>query len=246
MKTDSTNPEIFETLRAGPDAGSDRLENQVYRALLDKIRFGAFELGAKLPSEHELSEEYGVSRPVVRAALSKLRDSGLIVSRQGAGSFVSSGLPGDTSSYSELGSISDIAAFFQFRRTIEGECAALAAENGGADAAERLRQIAHEVQDLLSRGEISVSADIRFHQAVAELSDNRFLIETIGLIRPHWTFVGKFVRSLGVARVRTGKRMTAEHLAIADAIAARDPDAARRAMLIHIDGSENRVFKGQS
>ena len=57
-------------------------------------------------------------------------------------------------------------------------------------------------------------------------------------------FVGNFVRSLGVAKARTGQRMTNEHLAIADAVAARDPDAARAAMLTHIDGSERRVFKG--
>jgi len=44
--------------------GEDRLESQVYRALLDKIRFGTYALGEKLPSEHELSEEHDVSRPV--------------------------------------------------------------------------------------------------------------------------------------------------------------------------------------
>ena len=44
---------------------------------------------------------------------------------------------------------------------------------------------------------------------------------------------------------RKGKRMTQEHLAIVDAIAAGDPAAARKAMLIHVDGSERRVFKGE-
>ena len=68
---------------------SERLENQVHARLLDAIRLGDYSLGQKLPSEHELAAEYGVSRPVIRAALARLREDGLIVSRRGAGSFLS-------------------------------------------------------------------------------------------------------------------------------------------------------------
>ena len=71
------------------------------------------------------------------------------------------------------------------------------------------------------------------------------LMETIDMLRPHWIFVGTFVRSLGMTRVRTGKRMIREHQAIFEAVAANDPVAARKAMLVHVDGSERRVFKGQ-
>jgi DNA-binding FadR family transcriptional regulator len=235
---------IVDALPTAQDEGSERLEVQVYKDLLDKIRFGTFRLGQKLPSEHELAEEHNVSRPVIRAALSKLRDSGLIVSRRGAGSFVNSGVPTEASGYTPLGSVSDISNYFDFRRTIEGEIAALAAQNGGPDAAKELRGIAEEVLSLLANGEDSVGADIRFHTTLAELSDNRFLLETLGLIRSHWIFIGNFVRSLGATRVRTGQRMTNEHFAIADAVGKRDPVAARKAMLLHIDGSQHRVFKG--
>ena len=233
-----------ETFLPFPGEGAERLEVQVYKALLDKIRFGSYRLGERLPSEHELAEEHGVSRPVIRAALSKLRDSGLIVSRRGAGSFVNSGVPTEAGGYTPLGSISDISDYFDFRRTIEGEIAALAAQNGGPDAAKELRGIAEEVLATLAKGEDSVGLDIQFHTTLAELSDNRFLTETLGLIRPHWIFVGNFVRSLSATRVRTGRRMTNEHLMIADAVEKRDPEAARKAMLDHIDGSERRVFKG--
>ncbi|MEO0990194.1 MAG: FadR/GntR family transcriptional regulator [Pseudomonadota bacterium] len=237
-------PHNVESILPSHEEGSERLEVQVYKDLLDKIRFGTYRLGQKLPSEHELADEHRVSRPVIRAALSKLRDSGVIVSRRGAGSFVNSGVPTETGGYTPLGSISDISDYFEFRRTIEGEIAALAAQNGGPEAAKTLRTIAEEVLSLLSDGQDSVGSDIQFHTTLAELSDNRFLIETIGLIRPHWIFIGNFVRSLSATRVRTGQRMTNEHLAIADAVERRDPVAARKAMLIHIDGSERRVFKG--
>lgn len=238
--------ESVEAILPTLEDGSERLEIRVYKALLDKIRFGTYALGEKLPSEHELSEEHEVSRPVIRAALSKLRDSGLIVSRRGAGSFVNSGVPAEAGGYSPLGSVEHISDYFRFRRTIEGESAELAARNGSPAAADQLREIAEEVLTLLSSGKDSVGVDIKFHTTLAELSDSRFLVETIGLIRPHWVFIGNFVRSLGATRVRTGKRMTHEHFAIADAIADRDPARARKAMLIHVDESERRVFKGSS
>lgn len=226
-----------------PDA--ERLESQVYRQLLDKIRFGTYGLGQKLPSENELCDEHGVSRPVVRAALSKLRDSGLIVSRRGAGSFVNSGVPTEQTGFTPLSSIDDIANYFRFRRTIEADAAELAAQHATPEDVARLKDIANEVTAILDQGGDSVGLDVKFHTALAELSDSRFLLETVDMLRPHWIFVGNFVRSLGMTRVRRGKRMTDEHLEIIDAIAANDPVRARRAMLDHIDGSERRVFKGR-
>lgn len=232
----------FPIAQAGAE---DRLEGQVYRGLFDQIRFGGFEMGQKLPSEAELCEEYGVSRPVVRAALAKLRDLGLIVSRQGAGSFVSSGVPTTAGGFTPLSSITDIAAYFAFRRTIEAMSAELAAERARPKDISTLRAIVDEMTTALARGENTVGLDIKFHTTIAELSDNRFLAESVDMLRPHWMFVGNFVRSLGATGQRKGKRMTGEHLAIVDALASGDPRAARRVMEIHVDGSQERVFKGQ-
>ena len=223
----------------------NRLESHIYKQLFDKIRFGTYGMGEKLPSENELCEEHGVSRPVVRAALSKLRDSGLIVSRRGAGSFVTRGSPTEHSGFSPLNSIDDIACYFHFRRTIEGTCAEMAARRASQSDVKRLRELVNEVQRRLDIDGDSVEADFQFHICLAELSDNRFLLDTIDMLRPHWVFVGTFVRSLGITRVRTGKRMTSEHQAIVEAVAANDPLAARKAMVKHVDGSERRAFKGK-
>ncbi|WP_424989968.1 FadR/GntR family transcriptional regulator [Fluviibacterium sp. S390] len=228
----------------GQTPAKDRLESQVYRQLLDKIRFGTFAMGARLPSEADLCNEYGVSRPVVRAALSKLRDSGLIVSRQGAGSFVSSGAPAEHRGFEPLHSINDIACFFQFRRTIEAASVEMAAEDASAEGVAILRQMIAETEDLLGKGEAGAAEDIRFHTRIAELSDSRFLIETMDMLRSHWLFVGNFVASLGLTGARTGQRMIEEHTAIVDAIEAGDANRARSAMVKHIHGSERRVFKG--
>ena len=223
----------------------DRLEVQVFRQLRDRIRFGTYALGSRLPSENELADEHGVSRPVIRAALSKLRDSGLIVSRQGAGSFVSSGVPNDVSGFAPLGSIEDIAGYFQFRRTIELSSVELAASQAAPSDIKRLEDVIEEMQICLRRGEDAVGLDIQFHAVIAEISNNRFLQETVDMLRPHWVFVGNFVRSLGIMGERSGKRMTDEHIQIVQSIRSGDPVHARQAMLTHIDGSESRVFRGK-
>ncbi|MGP6086474.1 FadR/GntR family transcriptional regulator [Antarctobacter jejuensis] len=241
----SSERQIDEIANLQPSSG-DRLETQVYRQLLDQIRFGTLSLGQKLPSEKELSEEHGVSRPVVRAALSRLRDSGLIVSRQGAGSYVSNGMASGVAGYAALGSIEDIAELFRFRRLIEAESAARAAQNARAEGADRLRAINDTMQTLLADGGDTVGEDIRFHATIAELSGSRFIRETVDMLGPNWSFIGNFVNSLGRAGARTGERMISEHRAIIDAIAAGDEGRAREAMLAHIDGSERRVFKGRT
>lgn len=228
------------------EARGARLEERVYTGLLDDIRLGKFTLGQRLPSESDLAGEYGCSRPVIRSALAKLRESGLIVSRQGAGSFVTSGHPETGSGFASLDSIDDISVYFSFRRIIESHTVQLAAEKVRPADIEALRALVGKMQTLADNGVTTVESDIEFHHAIARLSDNRFLIETVTMLRPHWLFIGKFVRTLGRTGYRIGKRdMTSEHMAIVDALGVGDVAAARKAMIAHIDGSERRVFKGE-
>ncbi|MCP4308573.1 MAG: FadR family transcriptional regulator [bacterium] len=229
-----------------PVVSSQRLEDRVYAGLLDAVRLGRYSLGQRLPSENELAAEFGVSRPVIRIALSRLREDGLIISRRGAGSFVSSGSASEGTGYGPLESIDDIACYFRFRKTIEAEIVARAAECIDSKSLGELREIVEDTDRLIDNGEATIDADIRFHAKIAELSDSRFLIETLQMLRPQWKFIGKFVRSLGRTGYRIGKRdMSAEHGAILDALQAGDVAAARDAMFIHIEGSERRVFKGE-
>ncbi len=69
-------------------SGSTRLSTVVYEGIVALISRGDFALSSRLPSETRLSGMFGASRPVVREALARLREDGVIVSRQGSGSFV--------------------------------------------------------------------------------------------------------------------------------------------------------------
>src|SRR3954471_1126560 len=78
--------ELPEAPRPRGAAGS--LVDKVYGELAQRIANGDYAPDQKLPGEHELSDMFDVSRPVLREALGRLREDGLITSRQGAGSFV--------------------------------------------------------------------------------------------------------------------------------------------------------------
>lgn len=71
------------------DAGSPMpLYHQLAEELLAQIRGGGYSAGARLPSEHELAERYGVGRPTVRQATDVLVQRGLLTRRRGSGTFV--------------------------------------------------------------------------------------------------------------------------------------------------------------
>jgi len=67
---------------------SKSVVNQVDEILLGRIRSGVYAPGSRIPSESELSEEMGVSRATIRTTLAKLATSGLIIRKQGDGTYV--------------------------------------------------------------------------------------------------------------------------------------------------------------
>src|SRR5690606_18552131 len=102
--------------------------DQVYGRILSAIMTGVYPKGARLPSEKQLGETFGVSRPVVRVALSRLQRDGLIESRKGSGSFVLATPPEDLSSVADLAQVARYQRYQEFRLVVEGAAAALAAE----------------------------------------------------------------------------------------------------------------------
>lgn len=227
----------------GPDDGS--LDEVVYLALLDHIRSGHFALGSRLPSENALAEEFGVSRPIVRVALARLRDEGLIVSRRGSGSYVTDGDPATEDGFSPLASIDDISAWYAYRKLIEAESAALAATNATPESLRELHAIVAKAEGASVTGRYKLEEDMRFHMFIAGMSANRFLFETIRMMRPHMQFVGRFVHSMSrPIAFAADAPFRQEHRRLLEALEARDPDKARQVMIEHIDASERRVFRG--
>ncbi len=217
------------------------LSAEVTQRLREAIESGQLEVGAKLPTEQELSNQMEVSRTVVREAVAALKADGLVKTRQGVGAFVAE--LSETEHFrvdrEKLGSIQNVLDLLELRIGLETDMAGFAAERASEAHVAAIFSALETIDDLLQRGEDSVEADFQFHLAIAKASRNSYFVD--------------FVRFLGTKTVPSRelvteednsaeyvKKINSEHRAIAEAIAAHDVEAARTAARSHLTGSLKR------
>jgi DNA-binding FadR family transcriptional regulator len=217
----------------------------VYDGIVSLIVSGEFAENSRLPSEADLSRRFGASRPVVREALARLRDDGLIVSRQGSGSYVTRRPDDAVLRFVPVGSIADIQRCFEFRVGLEGAAAALAAERWEeADLAE-VKRAYDALETCISTGELGVEADARFHEAIAQATHNHYYVSVQRSLHAHIALGMNLTRNLSLLRTKARLRLVQdEHGAIIAAIVARDARRARAAMESHIENARRRMFEG--
>ncbi len=218
---------------------------RIYQHIFEIIVAGEFAVDARLPSETDLATRFGASRPVVREALARLRDDGIIVSRQGSGSYVKRRPDVAVLRLSPGGSIDDVQRCFEFRHGLEGSAAALAAERWEtADLAE-IRAAFDALEHAIKSGQPGTEADERFHGAIARATHNPYFVSVQASMQPHIRYGMDLNRNLTMMRTAQRVRMVQdEHNAILEAIAGRNPDAARDAMQRHIANARQRMFDG--
>ena len=229
---------------AGSIHGRRRLSDKVYDDLLRLLGSQGFEPQAKLPGETALSQRLGVSRPVLRQALARLRDAGRIITHKGSGNYVAD-VPQEVASmhFGTLGNIPDIRAFLEFRCCLEGEAAARAARMRSAAQLAHIQKCQHQFETALTHGQDAIEEDIAFHEAIAQASGNRFFSMTMAALAPQTRFSIGLVRSL--AGRPQGERLAdvcREHAAIASAIEQQDAAVAHAAMQNHLQGGIARLF----
>ena len=109
---------------------TERLSDKLAELLRQHLESGEWAPGDKLPTEQQLTEQFQVSRTVVREAVSRLKSMGLLTSRQGAGMFVAPRIQARALAFDPtvLTSLDAVLQVVEVRRTLEGEVAALAAQ----------------------------------------------------------------------------------------------------------------------
>lgn len=223
----------------------EKLSDRLYAQIFEEIVTGAFPPDTRLPSETALAQRFAVSRPVVREALARLRDHGLISSRQGSGSWVRR-RPGQAlPSFAPLSNVADIQRSFEFRIAIEGQAAALAAERHDSRTLERIKARHAACQPLPEQPMTGVPADFAFHLAVAEAARNRFFAAALAMLESHVQTGMEVSHNLSLGQ--PGYRpsiVQEEHEAVLQAIERRDPKGAKRLMELHIDNARRRMFEG--
>jgi GntR family transcriptional repressor for pyruvate dehydrogenase complex len=197
----------------------------------------------RLPSEDELARTLGVSRPVLRQALARLRTEGWVYARRGAGNFVGKPPALQSATFGPLHSIPDVRSFLEFRCLIEGESAAGAARCTDRQNLDDIERRQRMLEAAWSRGEAGIEEDIAFHGAIAAASGNRFFTMTMAALAEQTRVAIKLIRELSPQpMVRRAVDVRMEHRAIGQAIKAGDDVAAREAMLDHLRGGMTRLF----
>lgn len=209
-----------------------KLYIQIAEQITAAIESGEFKPGQQLPSERDLAQELGVSRPTVREALIALEVAGLVEVKVGVGAFVrvagkNSPLPESDHSALEI---------MQARALVEPELAALAARHITAEGRAELAGIVAAMRGQTARREWSQESDRALHLLIAEHCGNQALREiALTLWRGREEGMSAAFHQHLSRRPALLDRIMADHDGIAAAIAAADPDGARAAMAAHLD-----------
>lgn len=220
------------------------LAHDVVDGLAGRIREGALTPGEKLPTEAAIMEEFGVSRTVVREAISRLQAAGLVETRHGVGTFVV-GL-GEGSAFrispDQLGTLQDVIAVLELRIAVETESAALAAVRRTPENLESLRAALKAFTTALEEGRDAVGPDFQFHLEIARATHNDHFVELMGTLGGTMIPRARLEPQGPLTPERQAylRRVNAEHESIVDAISRQDPEAARAAMRTHLANSRER------
>jgi len=227
------------------------LPEEIAGVIERRIATGELARGQRLPTEAELSDQFGVSRNVLREAMARLKRDGLIQTRQGLGAFVCETPPNLTwrIGTENLSAANDLRYIFELRAEVETGAAALAAQRRTPDQLTRIRKALDTMKAAISaeqaggatHSEEGVHADATFHRAIAEASNNPYY-------RDFMIFLAVSVTQSIAAARRNSSRVeqwtpTAqrEHECICEAIAAQDAEAARQATRAHLMGAARRL-----
>jgi GntR family transcriptional regulator, transcriptional repressor for pyruvate dehydrogenase complex len=243
MNTSSSSPPRAVAFDAPNITRAGTLADRVTAVLLDKIKNGDFPPGTRLPTEQVICERFGVSRTVVREAISRLKSDGLVEVRQGSGMVVREA--NRTTAFRLAIDVKDsveaVRRVTELRRGIEAEAAALAAQRCTRAQLAQIKRTLAAIDVATKQKRDGVDEDLAFHMAISRATGNP-------LYPPLLEYLSQFIHAaIRVTRTNEARRedfsaqVRDEHRAIYDAIAAKDPVAARHAIIAHIDSAEARI-----
>jgi GntR family transcriptional repressor for pyruvate dehydrogenase complex len=204
--------------------GEDAIPSQIIRTLTEYFFSGDFLGGSRLPSERQLAESLGVSRAAVREAIQSLGLLGVVEI-----------LPRVIEWGLFLGE-RRIMDLVEARQQIEISLAGLAARRRSDDDVARLEEL-HALMDAAPDAKAFVELDVEFHSAIGRAARNGALADMLSSITSLLrVWMGRSLQAAGET-----SSSNAEHRAIVDAIAGKDPRAAQSAMRRHLRNAEKRL-----
>lgn len=211
-----------------------RLYEQIVAQIEERILSGELQRGDKLPAERELAEQFGVSRTAIREAMKALTQKGLVEIYPGRGTFVthstSAAVRHSIDLLVKIGHEDGITDLVEVREILEPEIAALAAVRATEENIVIMQDAVNAMDRAMDDPEAYIEADLDFHLALAQGSDNVLipvLIDTlVELLREHRKQAASVEGAL--------ERGQPYHKKLLEAVKKRDPDAARASMRAHL------------
>lgn len=229
-----------------PSAGKateGTLADRVMGLIAADIRARVYPVNTRLPTEQSMTEQYGVSRTVVREAIARLKSEGLVETRQGSGTVVRGVQASDAF---RLGRPDENLAqgvlhILELRRGIEAEMAALAAERRTSSEMTQIQQSLRAIARSVKDGGDGVQEDLAFHIAISRAAHNPHYTELLGMLTRALHDAIRLTRSNEARRSDLAAQVLAEHESICAAIRARDPVQARSAAFLHMRNTGQRI-----
>jgi len=222
-----------------------KISEEIVGQIKELISTGELKPGARIPSEREMANLLGVSRPSVREALMVLEATGFVESRQGGGTYVRS--LAETALADPLSNLVGertprmLYALVEVRMGLESWSAFLAAQRAEDQEIERLRDLYTTMEEQAAGGGWDPEIDAQFHYTITEATHNTLQVHVLDTIHT------LFNTTIMVALTEFYKKenyidlLLSQHKDILDAIADHDPERAREKMMNHLDLVEKKM-----
>jgi DNA-binding FadR family transcriptional regulator len=220
-----------------------RLADEIYAQILLQLSTGRYEVGERLPTEHEMATMFDVSRPVVREALQYLQNDGLIGARRGSGTFVLRLPPREMARYTDDVHVAQYMRAYEVRQCLETEAARLAALRVNRASLKRLTNALDAMVESMRTGRGVQEADFQFHLEIARATENDLFEKQLLLLKPDMT--GMMRIAADITRIGSDQRKDAviqEHQNILQAISVGDGELAKLYMHYHLVSVRHRVI----
>lgn len=243
MPTDIAHFNVHKVAKQGS------LSTHVADQLESLIVQGQIPVGKKLPTESSLCDSFGVSRTVIREAVTHLKSLGLVETRRGVGTTVlrATGIEARPAERISPTTVTDILHVLELRLAIEPAAAELAAQRYDADD-ERVLKAAHAAfVDAYAATSQAQAEDFEFHHAIAKATKNpvfdTFYEQLSQSVIPRAKLLSIDINPQAAERYLG--RVREEHTFILEAILSRDPEAAKETMFQHLNRSRNMYAQYQ-
>lgn len=210
-----------------------------------EIVAGDLRPGKKLPTEQQLSDIYGVSRPTVREAIRCLKQDGIVITRQGAGAFVAD--PETVSVFrldiKDLSDSNEIFHIVELLMAVEAAATEHAARRRTNADLRAIETQLKAMQAAIDRNEPGVDEDVEFHRAIITATKNPFFRDLSGFLDHRVRNFIRTARSNSAQWVGMSQAVQTEHELIFDAIVRRDAVAAHEAAESHLKNAAARLAR---